>query len=115
MSDENDRDLQRLFAAYAPVIAEEPFLAQTGEALIRQLRRARVRSVISYALLGVVGVAVAAATAAPLNAFGMVIEKAVNSASFSLSPVASQAVVYATTAIVLVLGRRRIRAFLSPW
>jgi hypothetical protein len=115
MSDENDRDLQRLFAAYAPVLPEEPFLTQTGLALIRQIRLARLRSAISYALLGIIGVAVAAATAAPLNAFGIVIEKAVNSASFDLPPVASQAVVYATTAAVLVLGRRRIRAFLGPW
>lgn len=115
MSDENDRDLQRLFAAYAPVMPEEPFLAQTGMALMRQIRLARVRSVISYALLGAVGVAVAAATAAPLNAFCIVIERALSSTSFDLSPVASQAVVYASTAAVLVLGRRRIRAFLGPW
>lgn len=115
MSDENDRDLQRLFAAYAPVMPEEPFLAHTGAALLRQMRLARVRSVISYALLGVVGLAVAAATAGPLNAFCMMIERTVHSASFDLPPVASQALVYATTAAVLVLGRRRIRAFLGPW
>jgi hypothetical protein len=115
MKDDSDRDLQRLFAAYAPVLPEEPFLAQTGVALLRQIRRARVRSVIGYALLGVIGVAVAAATAGPLNAFCTAIEKTVNSANFALPPVAAQAVVYATTAAVLILGRRRIRAFLGPW
>jgi hypothetical protein len=115
MKDENDRELQRLFGAYSPVLPEEPFLTHTGVALLRQIRRARVRSVISFALLGVVGVAVAAATAGPLNAFCAAIEKTVNSADFDLPPVASQAVIYATTAAVLILGRRRIRAFLGPW
>ena len=114
MNDEHDRTLQRLFAAYAPTLSDESFLAHTTAALIRQHRSARVRSVIGYVLLGLIGAVVAVTTAAPLSALSVAVEKTFKAASFDLSPLASQGLVYVVTAAVLILGRRRIRAFLGP-
>jgi hypothetical protein len=112
---EADRDLQRLFASYDPVINEEPFLEHAFAALNRELRRARMRSALIYALSAMLIVALAAATAAPLNAGVSVLEKSLRSLAGSFSPLKSQALTYAATLGLLALARRRLRAFLAPW
>jgi hypothetical protein len=110
-----DRDLQRLFAAYDPAITERPFVEQALAGLNREIRRARARSALLYALCAILITALAATTATPLNAFISALEKSLGSLAGSLSPVKSQVLVYAATLALIALARRRFRAFLAPW
>jgi hypothetical protein len=112
---EHDRELQRLFAKYDPAISVEPFLEQTFAALNRETRRRQLRSGLIYCLSAILIVTLAAATAAPLNADLSELEKGLGSLASSLSPVKSQALIYAATLGLVALARRRLRAFLAPW
>jgi hypothetical protein len=112
---EDDRELQRLFASYDPAINAEPFLGRTCAALNREIRRGQMRSALIYSLSAILIVALAAATAAPLNADLAELDKSLGSLAGSLSPVESQALIYAATLGLGALARRRLRAFLAPW
>jgi|HubBroStandDraft_5_1064220.scaffolds.fasta_scaffold393707_2 hypothetical protein len=112
---EDDRDLQRLFAGYEPAITAEPFLGQILAGLDREIRRAQLRSAVVYVLTATVIIAVAAATAAPLAVFMHALETSLGSFATELSPLKSQALIYVATLGLIALGRRRLRAFIEPW
>jgi hypothetical protein len=112
---EDDRGLQRLFAAYDPAITAEPFLEQTLARLNREIRRARMRTAMIYGLAAVAAVGLAATTAVPMNIFLATLEKNWGSFAGSLSPLKSQVLIYAATLGLLALARHRLRAFLEPW
>ncbi|HEV2703784.1 MAG TPA: hypothetical protein VGV09_19320 [Steroidobacteraceae bacterium] len=115
MNDNDGPDLLRLFAGYDPVIPADQFLGQTLAVLNREMRRARVQSLISYVLSALMIVALVAVTAAPLNAFMHTLQLRLDTAAGGLSPVQSQVLIYAVTLGLVALARRRLGAFLAPW
>jgi hypothetical protein len=112
---ETDPDLQRLFATYDPAIGAQPFLAQTLAGLNREIRRARMRAALIYALAAILIAALAATTAAPLSGVSAALENSLGSLASHLSPLKSQVLIYAATLGLFALARRRLRTFLAPW
>ncbi|MGC1457348.1 MAG: hypothetical protein WA825_03620 [Steroidobacteraceae bacterium] len=112
---EADPDLQRLFTTYDPAICAQPFLEQTFAGLNREIRRARMRSALSYALAGLLVIGLAATTAAPLSGVMATLENSFASLASHVSPLKAQALIYAATLGLLALARRRLSTFLAPW
>jgi hypothetical protein len=115
MSNETDPKLRALFAAYAPVLADEPFITRTRAALVQQERRARIRATATYATCVLLGAGIAMVSWALVDGWLSSVNDGLLRWTGTLSPLASQSLAYGLTAVAAVLGRRRIRAFLVPW
>lgn len=115
MNEESDPRLTALFAAYSPVIAEEPFLGRARSAVACQQRRLRTRSITSYSAIALVGGCIAVASSAIVVEWISLLNDQLIRWTDALSPLASQLLTYGTTCVVAILGRHRIRAFLAPW
>ena len=115
MNDETDPKLKALFAAYAPVLLDEPFVTRATEALAQQERRARIRSTAAYATCVLLGASIAMGSWALVDGWLSFVNDELLRWIGTLSPLASQSLTYGLTAVAALLGRRRIRAFLVPW
>lgn len=115
MSAETDLKLKRLFAAYAPALVEEPFLAKAREAIARQQRLRRTRSAAIYSTIVLVGGCIAFASSPIVDGWFSLLHDGLVRWTDAFSPLVSQLLTYGIAGAVAILGRRRIRAFLAPW
>ncbi len=123
MDNDDDSALRSLFAAYAPAIEEEPFLARARAALAQREQTARRRARVRFVALLVIGLCIAALSAKPLRALSSGIggtlatriDEALATWGQILSPIGWQILTCSLAAAAAYLGRRRIRMFLAPW
>lgn len=115
MDNDIDPQLRELFAAYAPAMGEEAFLADIRCVLAREEKQVRLRSDVVLAALLLLVACVAVLSLGPAARLFSSIQGALVRASDTLPSILSHLCVYGMTLALGYLGRRRLWSFLAPW
>lgn len=115
MSEQANQELEALFAAYAPVLGDEPFVGRAAYAIARQQRLMRCQSAAVFSVIVLMGVSIAFMFSSLIDNWFSLVHVDWVRWTGAMSPVAAQLSTYGIAALVAIFGRRRIRAFIAPW